>query len=117
MNSITRRIALATSLLVCALGAHAQASSPQGKIEQRIDARQARQEQRIDNGVKNGSLTPAETRQVERQQDRIERAETKAEADGKITRKEAAGIEARQDKASHHIHRAKHNRRNRDAAQ
>jgi hypothetical protein len=117
MNTLTRHIALATTLLASAMAVHAQASSPQDKIEQRIDARQARQEQRIDKGVKNGTLTPAETRHLERQQDRIERAETKAEADGKVTRKEAAVIEAKQDKASAHIHHAKHNRRNRDAAQ
>lgn len=39
---------------------------------------------------------------------RIEKAENKAEADGKVTRKERAALKARQDKASRNIAKQKH---------
>ncbi|MFT3856410.1 MAG: hypothetical protein QM742_02470 [Aquabacterium sp.] len=103
--------ALLSALTLClASAAHAQASSPQ---HDRIDRRQQRQEQRIDRGVENGSLTRPEARRLEREQHRIDRAEDRMQADGKVTPAEAARMEARQDHASRHIRHAKHDRQHR----
>jgi hypothetical protein len=76
-----------------------------------IDARQANQQQRINQGIATGSLTPREVRHLEMQQHRIERAEVAAKADGVLTRGESIRLNHRQNKASRDIFRKKHNRR------
>lgn len=76
----------------------------------RIDQRQEKQQQRIDQGVTSGVLTEKEAARLQNEQDRIQKAEDKAMADGKVTRKEHARIEHRQDQASKHIYRQKHDR-------
>lgn len=76
----------------------------------RVDARQARQQERIDKGVASGQLNQREAKRMDRQQDRIQTAEDKAKADGVVTRKEAAGIERMQDNTSARIARQKHDR-------
>lgn len=76
----------------------------------RIDARQQRQQQRIDHGAASGALTENEAARLQKEQDRIQKAEDKAMADGTVTRKERARIEHRQDRASRHIYRQKHDR-------
>ena len=98
--------ALMAGLMALSTGASAQAA--QQAFEQRVDNRQDRQEQRIENGISSGALTAPEARSIGRQQAGIVRAEARAEADGKVTRKEAIGLEKRQDRASRHIYRAKH---------
>jgi hypothetical protein len=112
LNQTTSRSLFVASLLALSGSAFAQAT-PQQAFEQRVDNRQARQEQRIDNGIQSGALTAPEARRLGREQARIERAETRAEADGKITRREAVSLERRQDHASRHIARAKHDRQTR----
>ena len=79
----------------------------------RVTKRQVRQDVRIVQGVKNGELTRGETRRLARQQHRIQRAKRQAWSDGTLTRREKAGLELRQDKASRDIYRLKHNRRDR----
>ena len=86
----------------------ARAASPSDRAERRIDNRQDRQEQRIEQGVASGALTPRETRRLGREQAGIVRAEARAEADGTVTRREAAALEHRQDRASRDIYRQKH---------
>jgi hypothetical protein len=76
--------------------------------ETRADRRQDRQEQRIDQGVKSGALTARETRKVEQGQRHVEKLETKAQADGKVTAREKARLEHAQDVQSKRIYRQKH---------
>ena len=102
-----RSQALVALCLVTAVGAHAESPASQA-AEQRFDNRQNRQEQRIENGTSSGALTPPEARRLSREQARLTRAEGRAEADGKVTRKEAVALEKRQDLASRRIHRQKH---------
>ena len=59
--------------------------------------------------MKNGSLTPEEAKKLEAREQRIEKAEEKANEDGKVTKKEAFKIEKKQDRASKKIFRKKHN--------
>jgi hypothetical protein len=76
--------------------------------ETRADRRQDRQEQRIDQGVKSGALNPRETRKLERGQRHVEKLETRAQADGKVTTREKARLEHAQDVQSKRIYRQKH---------
>jgi hypothetical protein len=76
--------------------------------ETRADRRQDRQEQRIDQGVKSGALNPRETRKLERGQRHVEKLETRAQADGKVTAREKARLEHAQDVQSKRIYRQKH---------
>lgn len=87
--------------------AYAQADTPV------IDQRQANQEKRIDQGIASGQLNQREANRLDRQQDRIDRMENKAKADGVVTNKERARIGAAQNRASKNIAREKHDRQGR----
>lgn len=76
----------------------------------RVDRREARQEQRIEQGAASGQLTPKEAARLEKQQDRIEASEAQAKSDGKVTAKERARLTAQQNKASRKIRHNKHDR-------
>lgn len=78
-----------------------------------IDQRQANQERRIDQGIASGELTEREANRLNRQQDRIDKMENNAKADGVVTKKERAKIHAAQDRASRNIARQKHDRQHR----
>jgi hypothetical protein len=75
-----------------------------------IDQRQMNQEQRIDQGISSGQLNGREARRLDRQQDRIDRMENRANSDDVVTGKERARIGAAQNRASRHIAREKHDR-------
>ena len=83
------------------------------KQAQRVDNRQERQSDRITQGVESGQLTVREQARLEQQQRHINRLERRTEADGKVTAKEAVRMEHAQDRASHQIHRQKHDRQQR----
>jgi hypothetical protein len=74
------------------------------------DRRQERQEQRIDQGIQSGALTPHEANSLEKGQQHVENLETKAQADGKITAKEKLRLEHAQDVQSKRIYRQKHDK-------
>lgn len=76
----------------------------------RIDQRQANQEQRIDRGVKSGALNEKEAARLQKGQQRVDRMENKAMADGKMTPKERRRIEQAQDTQSRKIYREKHDK-------
>lgn len=99
---------------ILALGAvtAAQAVTPAERQAQRVDNRQARQAERIDQGVASGQLTRREESRLEHQQQHIANMETRMESDGKVTAREAVRMEHAQDRASRNIYRKKHNRRN-----
>lgn len=105
-----------TALIALTGLAQAQASAP-GAATPGIDKRQARQEQRIDQGTASGSLTQHETNKLERQQAHIDHVEDKAKADGSVTKKERAHMHNMQDRASARIHKNKHDRQHRPNAQ
>ncbi len=75
---------------------------------ERTDARQNRQTQRIEEGVKKGNLTPAEVGKLETQQKSIETMQQSFVADGKITRPEAQQLRQQLDEASRCIFAEKH---------
>jgi hypothetical protein len=101
---------LATATSVVAQPAPQASPQPDG-ARAPGELRQARQQQRIANGVASGRLTPAETARLERQQARVDQAQSKAVADGKVTPGERERIDEKQDRASRKIHHKKHNAR------
>lgn len=74
----------------------------------RQDRREVRQDARIQQGVNQGSITPAEQARLQQQQQRLDRAEARAESDGRVSAAERQRLERRQDAASRQIHRQKH---------
>ncbi len=94
------------SLLVCAAIGAPSASA--GKLTDRRE----RQLDRIDQGVQNGSLRRGEEHRLRHEQGKIRRTARRMRADdGKLGRRERSRLNRMQDRASRHIFRAKHNRR------
>lgn len=75
----------------------------------KIDNREARQEQRIDQGIRSGALTPREEAKLDAGQARVERMEEKAKADGTVTPHERKRINRVQNEQSKKIYNMKHN--------
>lgn len=93
------------------LGAGAAfAQTPDPTATPRIDKREARQEQRIDQGVASGQLTPRETRRLQAREARVENAEARAKSDGVVTSQERKHLAHLQNKDSAAIYRQKHDR-------
>ncbi|MDP1637368.1 MAG: hypothetical protein Q8K74_09465 [Candidatus Nitrotoga sp.] len=74
-----------------------------------IDNREARQEQRIDQGIRSGALTLKEEAKLDAGQAKIERMEDKAKADGTVTKHERRRINREQNEQNKRIHDMKHN--------
>ena len=98
LNAIFAVLALIAPLAV-------QAQSTPG-----FDQRQANQEQRIQQGVQSGALTSQEAARLERGQDRLQRLEDKAKADGTVTKQERARLQHAENVESKRIYRQKHDR-------
>lgn len=76
----------------------------------RVDARQANQEARIQQGVQSGALTNKEAAKLEKGQDKVQAMENKAKADGKVTPRERARLAKEQNKQSKKIAKQKHDK-------
>lgn len=79
----------------------------------RIDRREHRQQRRIRQGVRSGSLTRREAARLERQQARTRAIEARAKSDGRVTARERARLHRRENRTSRHIYRQKHDRQRR----
>ena len=75
-----------------------------------VDKRQMNQARRIAKGLNCGELTLWEYERLMREQWRIEEAERRAWADGRLSRAEKRRLHRLLDRASRHIYRARHNR-------
>ena len=80
----------------------------------RVDARQERQEDRIDQGIASGALTHREENRLEAQQEHIDNKETRAKSDGVVTARERASLHRSENRASRNIRRQKHDRQDHD---
>lgn len=76
-----------------------------------IQQREQNQQQRIDQGVASGQLTPREAGKLDAQQARIQQREARMKADGNLTAAERRKLTREQDRASRNIYRKKHNNR------
>ncbi|MBE7183358.1 MAG: hypothetical protein INR68_02990 [Methylobacterium mesophilicum] len=77
----------------------------------RTENREYRQDGRIIRGINQGELTPREMRNINRQQNRIDRTQARATRDGYVSPAERRKIERMQNRASKNIARKKHNGR------
>ena len=82
-----------------------------GTNDPRIQARENRQEKRIQQGEASGQLTPGEAGRLEAQQTKIKQDEAGMKADGKLTPRERRKLTREQNRASRNIYRKKHNNR------
>lgn len=73
-----------------------------------IDKHEASQDQRIKQGKQSGELTHHEARRLKGEQKAVDRAQTKAAADGTVTSRERQHIRKMQNKAGKDISRQKH---------
>ena len=107
MLNLKTLIAGAT-LAIVSVGAFAQAAPAAAASMPRVDKREAKQDTRIQNGVASGQLNAKETYRLEKEQAAINKAEGKAEADGKVTKAERRRLHKMQNRASRDIHHQKH---------
>jgi CRISPR/Cas system-associated endoribonuclease Cas2 len=99
-----------TGLMAGALGLNPVAAAAQVVSDPNIDQRQMRQQQRIQQGVQSGQLTPQEAQRLQKEQGRIAAKEARMQADGNLTPKERAKLNKRLDKSSRRINKAMHNK-------
>jgi hypothetical protein len=76
----------------------------------RIDMRENKQQNRIQQGIRSGELTPQEAHRLRDQQFHINRLEQAVKADGIVTPGERERLTRQQNMANRNIFRAKHNR-------
>lgn len=92
--------------------ASTEPSAPKIEAGQSVDNRQERQAKRIEKGIEKGKLTEAEQKKLSMQQQRIQRIEDRANADGSISKQERRHMQHALNNASRDIKRKKHNKRN-----
>jgi len=95
-----------TTLLACLLlgSGAAFAQSTANTVQRDIN-----QQQRIEQGLQNGALSTKEASTLEREESRVDRMQTNALKDGKLTPAEQAKLNQAQNKVSSDIYAAKHN--------
>jgi hypothetical protein len=76
-----------------------------------IDQREARQQGRINQGIRSGVLTPRETYRLQRQQANIRAQEARFKSDGRFSKHERRVVRGRLNRSSQSIYRLKHNGR------
>lgn len=94
----------------------AQQGNPNSASSQRMQAdvqRNVNQQERIEQGIENGSVTNKELSNLERGQARVDRKEARAGADGHVSAQEQEHVQAAEHRQSRRIHRLKHNEQER----
>jgi len=90
---------------------NAARGNPNSASSQRMQAdvqRDVNQQQRIEQGIQSGQLTNREAAKLERGQARVNRAEARAGADGKVGPNEQRRIQKAENRQSKRIYREKH---------
>jgi hypothetical protein len=100
-------LTMVTAGLIAGVTGIGFADEPEGRIQQRKENQQAR----IGNGVKNGTLSPRETANLENKEARLnhEIHHDRVQNGGNLTNKEKAQVNRQQNKLSRNIYRDKHN--------
>jgi hypothetical protein len=98
-----RKVSLAF-MLVITVASPVLAQSVGTEVQRDIN-----QETRVEQGLKSGQLSTGEATKLERGEAKIDRMESKALKDGKLSPEEAARIQAAQNRESDTINRLKHN--------
>jgi hypothetical protein len=113
-------LVLAVGTLIFAVSSTAQTTTTSGagpgvvdpghpRVNQ-VNGREANQQQRIANGVKNGKLTPGQTANLEKREANVQAREQKdmAAHNGHLTKAEQKGINRQQNRISKSIYKDKH---------
>jgi len=95
---------------VAAPGVNRQGPGPYWGPPAGLDGREAYQQNRINQGVQSGQLTPEEFNRLQREQARIRAAEARMRADGRLDPRERARLNAMLNRSGRDIYRAEHNR-------
>ena len=116
MKELRNVILLAAACAICVPAAIAQSNPTAATTttpKYTINQRKNNQQQRIGNGVENGSLTSGETSHVERQETHLNAEEHTMRADdnGHLTAADRTRLNAQQNHLSSEIYRDKHNAR------
>jgi hypothetical protein len=108
-----KRLLIASLLTVVTTGTTLgfSAAAEAGTNSPRIDRREARQQGRINRGIRSGALTPRETYRLQRQQANIRAKEAIFKSDGKFSQRERRVVKGQLNRSSQSIYRLKHNRR------
>ena len=96
-------------LLVGLLALTGSPAAAQNVNDPRIQDREVRQQERIQQGINSGQLTQGEAARLENQQSRIKATEDQMKANGNLTPAERARLTRMQNRASRDICRMKHN--------
>ena len=91
---------------------NAVTGNPNSMSSQRMQAdvqRNVNQQQRVENGIQNGSLTNKEVGHLERGQKHVDNAEARAGANGHVSANEQARIQNKENNQSAHIYNKRHN--------
>lgn len=97
--------ALVAALALSVVGlAMAQPTTPN------LDKREARQQQRINQGVASGQLNAREANRLQQRESKLAADEAAAKSDGKVTRAERRKLQREADRDSRAIHKQKHDR-------
>ena len=117
MNHL-KSLLVAASITLVSVASVAQTATPSvaspitpsvaSPITPRVDAREVKQDARIQQGVASGQLTPKETYRLEKEQAAINRVEANAKADGTVTKAERQRLNHLQNRASKDIRHQKH---------
>lgn len=100
---MTNRTLLAVALSLACAGAYAQTTAAS------TTQRDVNQQTRIEDGLKDGSLSTKEAARLEKQESRVDRLQAKDLKDGKLTTAERAQLNAAQNKVSGEIAADRHN--------
>jgi tellurite resistance protein len=91
-----------------AQAANVGAGAPGNANDPRVQKRLQNQDQRIDQGVKSGTLTPKEAGRLEADQARVQQTEERMKSDGNLTGQERQKLNNMQDRSSRNIYNQKH---------
>jgi hypothetical protein len=109
MHTVLKAV-LAAAAVVASMAASAQPFDRHDRVDTRdIDARQSRQQERIERGVQRGELTWREARTLREGQREIARVEADARSDGFLSHREARRLNAMLDNADTRIRELRHN--------
>ena len=85
-----------------------------GQTTPHADRRQKNQKHRVKTGVKSGEITKREAKSIHHGTKSAKRYEAKAKSDGKVTWKERARLQHKENKSSRNIYRTKYNKKDRN---
>src|SRR5215813_13339890 len=106
-----KQIGMILAAMIFAIGFSIVANAQGYRRNHNINAREARQQRRIDQGIVSGELTNNEIRRLEREQERIERTEDRyRESGGGLSPRERLRLERDLNRSSRDIYRQKHDK-------